>query len=733
MDASSNGSSHGTASGGTAFALGADSVASSSVASLDPPLVQQTKSEIRNLAAEIAHLAHSPLTPDEFFSGFLPRLCAAMGATGAVAWQLSTETESEPQRSITQLAGHSVPAQLYRDTSVTSGKDSSTRSCTTEPTDAHREILNAIIAEGQPILVPPGDVKIEKDRPNNPIRETLIVVPVRIHDHVEFVLEVIQRPSGGPSAQRGYLRFVAQMADLMSDYLRRQQLRNVSEERHQLRRTEHYLLAIASVPQTSVRRLLAADALSELLDAEHAILVRTSPTMKAVAVSDCNNFDPRSETVLAAEALVQKMTNRSATPVQLDSTSLGWESFQASERRNIDGHEQESATDEPADIVQQHVDELCQLLGCRWLVIFPLGTDAHLTAIVAFTMTPPDSLSEKRFTALACTIGNLLSATRKRGWLEHLAFTVLGIGQIEGRRKRIERVVTRLAIVGIGVMIAMFPVSQHVAATATLHPTSKRPYYAPHAGVVTQVLVEDGQTVKVGDILLKLTNPQLESRLDELVGELQLTEERIAEKTNRLSRGSELPAQQYDEIEGEIEQLKISQRALGKQATILQQQLNELVVVAAEDGTLASWDIRNSLQNRPVQAGDLLATTFVPDQAWSLLIAVPDLRAGMVSEAMSASDNSARVQFALSSHPDEIQSAAFRRMASQATLEHPNSATNQARRVVLVEAVVAADDLPIRKDGAVARATIDCGKVPAIWLVSRDAIRAISSRIQMLW
>ena len=57
------------------------------VASLDPPLIQQTKSEIRSLAAEIAKLAHAVCEPADFYRGFLPRLVTAMGAEGAAVWQ----------------------------------------------------------------------------------------------------------------------------------------------------------------------------------------------------------------------------------------------------------------------------------------------------------------------------------------------------------------------------------------------------------------------------------------------------------------------------------------------------------------------------------------------------------------------------------------------------------------------------------------------------------------------
>ena len=79
------------------------------VASLDSPGIQQTKSEIRTLAAEIAQLANAALEIDEFFEGFLPRLCSAMGAKSAGVWRLSS-LDSE----LRLVAGHSLPSDVVR-------------------------------------------------------------------------------------------------------------------------------------------------------------------------------------------------------------------------------------------------------------------------------------------------------------------------------------------------------------------------------------------------------------------------------------------------------------------------------------------------------------------------------------------------------------------------------------------------------------------------------------------
>ncbi|MEZ6078456.1 MAG: hypothetical protein R3C56_23130 [Pirellulaceae bacterium] len=67
--------------------------------------MQQTKSEIRSLAAEIAQLASAALDPGEFYHGFLPRLCAAMGAKAAAVWRMAGSDSG-----LQLVAGHSLPS-----------------------------------------------------------------------------------------------------------------------------------------------------------------------------------------------------------------------------------------------------------------------------------------------------------------------------------------------------------------------------------------------------------------------------------------------------------------------------------------------------------------------------------------------------------------------------------------------------------------------------------------------
>ena len=129
---------------------------------------------------------------------------------------------------------------------------------------------------------------------------------------MEFLLEVVQRAGGGPAAQRGYLRFVAQMADLMADYLRRQSLREHSQRSNRLQQFEYWLTTVAQTKQSSAQLRCVADAMADLLDSFQVLILRSGRTPRVLAVSGLEQFDPRSETILLAcgvERVLARSTN----------------------------------------------------------------------------------------------------------------------------------------------------------------------------------------------------------------------------------------------------------------------------------------------------------------------------------------------------------------------------------------------------------------------------------------
>lgn len=725
------------------------------VASLDSPALQQTKSEIRSLAGELAQLAHMALEPGEFYAGFLPRLCAAMGAKGAGVWRINSRADLD------LIASHSLPPILIAESANAAGElarspfsetthDGEIETCASscsQPSEAHQRILQCAVAEGQPILVPPGDVTLEMDRPTNPLSDSIIIIPIRPEENVEFLLEVVQRPSGGPAAQRGYLRFVAQMGDLMADYLRRQQLRQMTGERRRLERIEGWLTTVAAARNSQQRQQAVADALQDLFTAERVILINQGWRGQVVAISGSQNFDSRSEIVLAALTLhghyYQQQHRRGQASIPEINHPPGW--FQATNRRQSQPPQEDNTR--PHLIPQDCVDQLCEASACRQGVFLPIGRQGYWSAILIYgeeTTNPQpgfDDQESPQFRLLQTLAALLENAGAGAGWLASSGMLTL-FGMVGGHQKlvnhrstiarRVQQWFLRLTLVGLICAIALFPVSQPISATAILQPLSKQMYYAPAAGIVAEVFVDEGDAVDNGALLLRLTSHELETQAEDLQIKIKKTQGQLAEKTSQLNRGETLSALEKDQLEFQQRELETTLQSLELQKTEISERLSELSVSARRSGTVSTWDLQNRLLNHPVQAGQLLASTFDPDDKWRLELSIPDHRAGLVADALANSEQGAiPVQFSLTSHPDRILEAFVVNMAPQVTVQHDATV---ASRVVKTEAFVPdTSTLPLKKDGAIARASIDCGKVPLIWLVFRDAYWAISSRVRMMW
>jgi hypothetical protein len=689
------------------------------VATLDPPLVQQTKSEIRTLASEIAKLAHADIPPAEFFSGFLPRVCMAMGSEAAGIWQ--TERSWLQNQGITYVppnadgphadappsawrlvSNHSLPRVLF------SIDQTSCREDAPHASAAHARILQCVLTEGQPILVPPSATPLESARPRNPIDDSLIIVPVKVQDDVEYLLQVIQQPSGGPAAQRGYLRFVAQMADLMADYLRRQALREHTQRAKELQDFEYWLSLLAQAPSAKKRIQIAADAIAELLNSHQVMVLRSTSRPRVLAISDLPSFDARSESILALQS-IEKTVRRSSHREQTIVTLSG-----SSEYPNL----------------QETVENACELTASKRLVRTPLGENSDFVAYLAFEDLEASPAQTAKLNRVVASIPGLLS-TSTSARAPGLSW-ILG-PQANGKqptRKQLQRLAVRLAITALGSAIAMFPVPQQISTTAVLAPVHKQVYYAPAlpSPVVKEVLVEDDQFVVPGQLLLRLSDTELENETRRLTGEQQRLKNQVELLRDEVLRDTQPATQQRFQLEGKLRETESQLASILADLQMLGIQATELQIVAKQSGQVASWDIRNRLLGKPLNAGELLLSTFEPEGAWQLQISVPEYRVGLILDSLQmAEKDGLKIQYTLSSHPNQLLEGRLIKLAQQTT-RRPTS-----DNVVLATAIVDSQALPLKKEGAIARATIECGYVPAVWLVVRDAYWACETRLKMLW
>lgn len=733
-------------SSGTINAIGdVTVVGTAGVAALDTPQLTQTKIEIRTLVAEIAELSTADIDCETFLQGMLPRICTAMGATAAAVWGLDC------QQGLTLTASHNLPAAIDQtqslptdavradDVTVAGDRADMSHVDRAQADAAHQRILGCVAAEGGPILVPPRSIRVAADRPINPLDEALLIVPIRIHDRVDTLLEVIQPGCGGPAAQRGYLRFVAQMADLLADFLRRSRLRDLNANAGYVNRLQEHLLAVNSEHKPAERSQLIAKALAGLLQADLVLLLtKSGRRWRVKAISNLATFDPRSEIVVAAQdVMLAREPSLDNAPSAVELVARVLSPFGTDRNANESVAERAANANDNSphtNSEQTPAEQLCRMLGSESLYRVTLNAPRHYHAIVAQPATTDPAYLKGRAAELAQAFGSLLGSDSSTPWWLRRASSAGVNTQLLGDpknsstlRSRLERVVVRASTVLLVLAIALFPTPDQLGVIAVLEAVDKEQYYAPVSASVEKVLVDSDQQVRRGQPLITLTDPQLEASLDDLTGKRLTCATQLEQDRSALLRGQQLTPSQRDDLESHIEQLKINLHSLDEQLVIIRAQAEQLKILARHDALVTTWDARNRLQGRPVAAGQLLLTTCATDANWRLQLSIPEREAGRIEQALEAAASGLPVQFSLSSHPSEVRTGRLVSISKQLMKDDKGSST------VIGQVALDASSLPAKTDGAVARAAIDCGRSVAVWLIVRDAYTAAGAWLRLTW
>ncbi len=281
-----------------------------------------------------------------------------------------------------------------------------------------------------------------------------------------------------------------------------------------------------------------------------------------------------------------------------------------------------------------------------------------------------------------------------------------------------------MALLVIG--LALFPVPDNIGTVAVLESADRQLYFAPCTATVENVLVSTNQLVKTGEPLVKLRDNQLSARFDELQGQKLSIAAQLKDDQDEFNRGVQSTKEDFH-LSSRIRQQKISMDAIDKQLRILETQLSQLTIVAQRDALVTTWDARNQLTGRPVTAGQLLLTTYQPTAPWQLRLSIPERQLGRLRDAMASSRDGLMVQYSLSSHPSEVRWGRLVNISDQLIKDEAGNA--KALGIVAIDG----NNVPAKSDGAVARATIACGRTSAGWLVIRDAYREASAWWRLNW
>ena len=269
-----------------------------------------------------------------------------------------------------------------------------------------------------------------------------------------------------------------------------------------------------------------------------------------------------------------------------------------------------------------------------------------------------------------------------------------------------------------------------------MQPVEQRIVYAPLDGLVTRILVKDGQPVRAGELLAELQSPMLEIELEEVAGELRSNQEKLAGlkvAINQLSPDDPSALAMQNRFSSEIREIETWLATLQEKELALLGEKAKLRVAAPIAGTVIARQVDRYLERRPVRRGGPLLRIVEMDGPWRLELEVADRDAGRVKEKLFAGEELAHGPVAESAAGQvEFVYAAFPNQRFQAmTTWMSEAARNPLGEQVIVDvhAQVPPQTAAEGHMGATVQAYFDCGQHPFWFVWSRPLVEAIQRKL----
>jgi len=265
----------------------------------------------------------------------------------------------------------------------------------------------------------------------------------------------------------------------------------------------------------------------------------------------------------------------------------------------------------------------------------------------------------------------------------------------------------------------LIPAELKIGGRGILQPAHRRDVFARADGIVGEITTEHGAKCREGEVLLRLTRSQFEVERSRLLGELQTARQRLAGlQAGRLNATGSTEAERERAFQetAEAEELRQSIEGLRNQVAIMELQSEELLVRAPLRGEVITWDVRDQLESRPVQRGQVLLTVADLEGPWEIEIEVSDSDMGPVLEARRRSERGQLpVSFLMATEPGQKYWGEVKQVARGA--ETDRQGQTRVKVVVGLPTGVPAQ----RRPGALVIPQIHCGTAPLGYVWFRAA------------
>ncbi len=290
-------------------------------------------------------------------------------------------------------------------------------------------------------------------------------------------------------------------------------------------------------------------------------------------------------------------------------------------------------------------------------------------------------------------------------------------GWFRGRNLAIAAAVA-VGVAGTGAALAFVPWDYRVEGLGKTMPVIQREVFAPWDGDVVEIFVESGKRVERGQPLVRLESDELRGQHVSASAELALKRGLLTTLKRQLdgSRRDEDSAR----YEADFAKTKIEILGLQQEVRILEERREALTVRSPIAGVVATFQIKQKLQDRPVRRGEVLLEVMDDSGDWRLELEVPEYRMGHLLKALGrSSDGTLPVEYVLATAVE---------ISYQAELTAIATRTNESEEegtIVEVFADIDTDTLPSRRIGAEVEAKINCGKRSLGYVLFGDVIEFV--------
>lgn len=652
----------------------------------DRDLVDETKNQIRALVQEIAELAKSECSLADFYQGFLTKTTSALASVGGILWARS----QADQPFVSQYQINLSQTILARDE---------------QAQQKHSRLLARLSEAPQPTLVPPHSGGPQDEGGQNPTEFLLMFCPLQVDQELLGWVEILQRPGGGPATQRGYLRFLTQMCEIGSDFLKTQRLRDFSDQQRLWQSIDQFAYqANASLDPQAAAYTIANDA-RRLIECDRtSVALRQGAKFVIKAVSGLDSIERRSQQVKALNRLVASVV-RSGQPL--------W------------------YTGDDASLPPQIETDLHEYLDSahtRSLAVIPLQTmepddrsaapdrGSHRAKSSVEGALVLEQLSRAEFTPAQQRRADYVAkhaAVAVHNALEHHSIFLLPVWkQLYHwlRPMARENLPRTAAILGVLVAIvcglAWFPWTFQLAAKGQLMAVSQQELFAHVDGTLVEIFEPSDPLLPVepDQVLARMTNNDLMLEVEKLEGQLSQAQEQYGKYSR--ARHQELDRMERLTIESEMVKAEQMVKNLQLELELIKRQTEYLTVRAPRRGHLVNWQLKRNLLGRPVNRGQHLMTLVDPETTWQLELELPERRVGHLIQAMDANpDEALTVRFTLASHPYQELVGTLKKV--DRNLEVTGDQGNASRLLVEFDNQQIAEEL--LRSGTRVTARVDCG------------------------